>query len=63
MRGDVLADRAFGLELPDALQHRRWRQSHGFGDVGLGRPGVFLKNLQNLSGRFRRLFCLTAAIL
>ena len=51
-RGDVFADDAPRFELAHALQDGRRRQAHGLGDVGLGRPRVFLKNLQNLRVNF-----------
>ena len=60
--GDVVANRALGLELPHALEHRRRREADSLGDVGLGCARVRLKNRPGSARPFRRSFCLDADI-
>ena len=43
--GDVVANDAFGLELPKALENGGWRQSNGLRQLSLRSSGVVLKDV------------------
>jgi hypothetical protein len=46
-KGDVIPDNALGLEFAKAFEDGGGCKTNGLGELGLGRPRVVLKNIQN----------------